>query len=210
MKTSLKRALFIAGTAGTTLSTAVILFLLVGWPVQGAIPKSASPASQAPPLNLTSGPAAAANPAAGLPLRLLIPKINVNAAIESVGLTKDRAVGVPKIYANTAWFNVGPRPGETGSAIINGHYGWIKGRPLVFNNLSKLRVGDKIYVKDKTGAMVVFVVRKLQTYSLKDDATEVFSANDSSAHLNLITCEGVWDKVSKSYSRRLVVFTDKI
>lgn len=177
--------------------------------MQGAIPKSAPSARPAPPLNLARGPAAAAKTAAGLPLRLLIPKINVNAAIESVGLTKDGAVGVPKVYANAAWFNVGPRPGEAGSAIIDGHYGWIKGRPLVFNNLSKLRPGDKVYVKDKTGAMVVFTVRALRSYGLNDSAPDVFAAPDGKAHLNLITCEGVWDKASKSYSKRLVVFTDK-
>jgi len=35
------------------------------------------------------------------------------------------------------------------------------------------------------------------------------ASSDAKAHLNLITCEGVWDKVSKSYSKRLVVFTDR-
>lgn len=176
--------------------------------MQGTIPKPAPSARPAPPLNLARGSAAAAT-APGLPLRLLIPKINVNAVIESAGLTKDGAVGVPKVYANTAWFNAGPRPGEAGSAIIDGHYGWIKGRPLVFNNLSKLRPGDKVYVKDKTGAMVVFVVRELRSYGLNEPAPDVFAAGGDKAHLNLITCEGVWDKATKTYSKRLVVFTDK-
>lgn len=35
-------------------------------------------------------------------------------------------------------------------------------------------------------------------------------ANASSiAKLNLINCEGAWDKISKSYSKWLVIFTDK-
>src|SRR3989344_2613905 len=34
-------------------------------------------------------------------------------------------------------------------------------------------------------------------------------APDGAAHLNLITCEGAWDKVSRTYSQRLVVFTDR-
>jgi len=36
---------------------------------------------------------------------------------------------------------------------------------------------------------------------------EPFS-NDGKAHLNLITCAGVWDEVEKSHSSRLVVFAD--
>jgi len=146
----------------------------------------------------------------GLPVRLKIPKIKLDARLESVGLTFDGAMEVPKGPSNAAWFNLGPRPGERGSAVIDGHFGrWKNGQPTVFNNLYKLRKGDKIYVKDKKGATVAFVVRELRSYGGSDDASDVFGSSDSRAHLNLITCEGVWDKVSKSYSKRLVVFTDR-
>lgn len=144
-----------------------------------------------------------------LPARLKIPKIRVDSLIENVGLTRNGEVGVPKGIANAGWFNAGPRPGEVGSAIIDGHYGWKYGRPALFNNLQKLRVGDKIYVKDKKNMSISFVVRALRSYGKNDDATAVFSANDGKSHLNLITCEGIWDKATKTYSKRLVVFTDK-
>jgi sortase (surface protein transpeptidase) len=32
-------------------------------------------------------------------------------------------VGVPVDQRNVAWFNLGPLPGENGSAVISGHYG---------------------------------------------------------------------------------------
>jgi len=145
-----------------------------------------------------------------LPVRLKIPKIKVDIALESVGLTSLGAVDVPKGLANAAWFNLGPRPGETGSAVITGHYGrWKNGALGVFNNLYKLRKGDKLYVKDKKGATNTFVVREFRTYGENDNATDVFISSDGQAHLNLITCEGTWDKVSQSYPKRLVVFTDK-
>ena len=57
--------------------------------------------------------------------------------------------------------------------------------------------------------MVVFVVREARSYGLNEPAPDVFAAGDDKAHLNLITCEGVWDKATKTYSGRLVVFTDK-
>lgn len=145
-----------------------------------------------------------------LPARLKIPKIKVDIALESVGLTSLGAVGVPKNLANAAWYNLGPRPGETGSAVISGHFGvWKNGTRGVFNNLYKLRKGDKLYVKDKKGATATFVVREFRTYGENEAAPDVFGSNDGQAHLNLITCGGVWDKVLKSYPKRLVVFTDK-
>ena len=58
----------------------------------------------------------------GIPTRLRIPKINVDTVVESVGLTLDDAMDVPKNYKHTAWYNGGPRPGQIGSAVINGHY----------------------------------------------------------------------------------------
>lgn len=147
----------------------------------------------------------------GIPLRLKIPKIKVDSTLESVGLTVKGEVGIPKGPISAAWFNLSPRPGNNGNAVITGHYGvWKGGLPTVFNNLYKLNKGDKIYVKDDKGATTTFVVRELRTYDLKTNASEVFISKDGKAHLNLITCEGIWNKKSKSYSQRLVVFTDKV
>lgn len=145
-----------------------------------------------------------------LPVRIKIPKIKVNAVIESTGLTTQGAVGIPTGPANTAWFNLSPLPGAIGSSIITGHYGyWKNNKPTVFNNLNKLRKGDKIYVENGNGEITVFVVRESKSYNPEAEATDVFFSNDGKAHLNLITCDGVWDKVTKNYSNRLVVFTDK-
>ena len=69
--------------------------------------------------------------------------------------------------------------------------------------------GDKIYIEDEKGKAITFVVREKRSYDPKADASEVFSSDDEASHLNLITCEGSWNKDSKSYPKRLVVFTDK-
>lgn len=144
-----------------------------------------------------------------LPVRLKIPAINVDAIILPVGLTLDGAMAAPEGPADVAWFNLGTRPGEIGSSVIDGHSGWKNGIPAVFDNLNKLGVGDKVLVMDERGVTFTFVVRKIRTYDPKADASDVFISNDGKAHLNLITCEGTWDEVTKSSSQRLIVFTDK-
>ena len=45
-------------------------------------------------------------------------------AVEDVGLTPGGAMDVPKGPSDVAWFDLGPRPGEVGSAVIAGHEGW--------------------------------------------------------------------------------------
>ncbi len=147
--------------------------------------------------------------ASGLPIHLKIPIINVDAPIGQVGLTREGDVDVPKGPTNAAWYNLGPRPGEIGSSVIVGHFGWKNNTPAVFDNLSKLKKGDKIYAEDDQGISTTFVVREIKTYDSKADASYVFNSSDNKSHLNLITCEGTWNKVSKDYPSRLVVFADK-
>ncbi|MDP3988772.1 MAG: class F sortase [bacterium] len=144
----------------------------------------------------------------GLPVRLTIPSIKVDAPVEYVGLTPEGAMDVPGERAHTAWFELGKRPGENGSAVIAGHYGW-KNSKAVFDDLYTLQKGDKIYVEDENGEVISFVVRESRSYDPEADASDVFGSLDGRSHLNLITCEGVWDSVSKTYSNRLVVFADK-
>ena len=117
---------------------------------------------------------------------------------------------MPKGPIDVAWFSLGPRPGDNGSAVITGHYGhWKNGGGSVFDDLNKLSPGDKIYVEDKKGATITFVVRELQTYGQNEFAPGVFNSGDGKAHLYLITCEGTWSSAQKTYSNRLVVFVDK-
>lgn len=146
----------------------------------------------------------------GLPINLIIPSINVSSTVEYVGLTPDGAMDVPKNQNNVAWLEIGTRPGENGTAVIDGHYGWKDKNPSVFDNLYKLRPGDEILIKDDKGEDIYFVVREMKRYSPGANAKAVFISDDNKSHLNLITCEGAWNKDSKSYSTRLVIFTDKV
>lgn len=145
----------------------------------------------------------------GLPMRLKIPSINVDTEVEYVGLGSDGAMGTPENAENVAWFEPGIRPGDIGSAVIAGHYGqWKNGEGSVFDDLSDLKEGDILYVEDEYGATTAFIVREKRKYDPNADAAEVFASDDGESHLNLITCEGVWDEVTQNYSERLVIFTD--
>ncbi len=192
-KTVIKWISFISGAVVFAFS--IIVILLPDEQVIGSVGSTAS-AEQA-----VSG--------VGLPIRLKIPKSNVDAAVEYVGLTPDGLMDAPKGPADVAWFRLGQRPGEIGTAVIAGHSGWKDGIPAAFDYLSALRKGDRIYVEDDKGTTIVFIVREIRTYDPNADASSVFGSSDGGAHLNLITCAGVWDNVSRTSSERLVVFAEK-
>jgi LPXTG-site transpeptidase (sortase) family protein len=145
----------------------------------------------------------------GLPVRLKIPVIGVDSAIEDALITPDGRMDVTAGTVNVAWFSLGPYPGQIGSAVIGGHFGLKNEVPFVFYNLDKLKTGDRIYVIDDRGDTLTFVVRSISSFDRNADATSVFTSQDGLAHLNLITCEGIWNQVNNSFPDRLVIFTDK-
>lgn len=140
----------------------------------------------------------------GLPARLEIPKLGINAHVIEMGLTANGNMDAPGNMQDVGWYKYGPRPGEVGSAVIDGHLGvGVRG---VFADLHKLEVGDKITVLDKIGQRISFVVRRIEIYDRLARPEEVFVSNDG-VHLNLITCSGPWNK-KYGTPDRLVVFTD--
>ena len=146
----------------------------------------------------------------GVPVRIMIPSIAVDAVIEKVNLATDGSMAVPKDPLDAAWYALGPRPGERGSAVIAGHVNWINDQTGVFADLHKVQLGDTILVRDDLGVTVSFVVRERRRYDAAADAKDIFSSDDGKAHLNIITCDGVWDKSTQQYSERLVVFADRV
>jgi len=201
-KIFLQRAIF--ALALTLLIAAVVFLLLVVFHVE--FQGNSTPQT----IHTNTTVIKNSEPVVELPSRLQIPVINVDVAIAYAGLTSDGAMDIKKNPEEVAWYDLGPRPGEIGNAVIAGHYGWTAtGEAAVFNNLHKLNKGDEISVIDDKGVNTTFVVRESRKYDPDADASSVFKSNDGKAHLNLITCDGVWENSKNTYSNRLVVFTDK-
>src|SRR5260221_1494026 len=58
-------------------------------------------------------------PLVGIPVEMRIPKLHMDAQIESVGLDSHQRMDVPKKVNDVAWYNLGSKPGEKGSAVID-------------------------------------------------------------------------------------------
>jgi len=142
-----------------------------------------------------------------LPKTLTIDSLKVKTNVEQVGLDKKGAMGTPKNEQQVGWYKFGPRPGDVGNAVIDGHTDTKTG-PAVFYQLHELKKGDKIKIKDESGRNLVFRVKKLVEYGHLDAPLEkIFGASDQ-RNLNLITCIGTYDENEGTYDNRLVVFTE--
>jgi len=143
----------------------------------------------------------------GVPETISIPKINVHADVESVGMDSQGRMDVPKNGEDTAWYSPGYKPGMRGSAVIDGHLDLVTGAPAVFWNLQELTPGDTISVTDNNGSKYTFAVDHLEKYPYNTFPMKEVFADSKTPMLNLITCNGVWDQASRNYSDRLVVYS---
>lgn len=145
----------------------------------------------------------------GLPQRLVIPKIGLNAPMLAQGLTATGNMDVPANNFQVGWLNEWPRPGMQGSSVLSGHWKWRGGRG-VFADLNKLVVGDLLTVIDDRGEEIRFkVVRTKLLDAFLEDTSEVFGKTDE-YRLNLITCAGAWLPERSTYALRLIVFAERI
>jgi LPXTG-site transpeptidase (sortase) family protein len=140
----------------------------------------------------------------GKPVRLVIPKINVDANIQEVGITQKGNMATPNNFVDAGWYKYGPIPGNQGSAVIAGHVDNGVALPAVFYNLKDLAAGDDIYITNENNELLHFTVTGSKTYNFNAKADEVFT-EDSGKLLKLITCSGVWVQKYRTHNKRLVV-----
>ncbi|MBX3016164.1 MAG: class F sortase [Caldilineaceae bacterium] len=183
--------LFVAGCQGTTLPAPQAL---------GMITNSLWLSSS---LRLSSR---AAETRIAPPARLQIPRIGLDAPIETVGQTPDGAMELPPNPDHVAWYQPGVAPGEQGNAVISGHLDDPYG-PAVFWRLHELTVGDQMMVVDTAGITRTFTVIGAESYPSDQAPLDQIFGFDLERDLNLITCDGSWDRRAKRYSERRVIYT---
>ncbi len=137
-------------------------------------------------------------------MRLIIPKIKVDAAVEALGITAKGNMAAPRNFFEVGWYKYGPMPGDTGSAVIAGHVNNGLAFPAVFGDLKNLKNGDDIYVEIKDGKRLHFSVVGQTVYDFNSAPSEVFNESDGK-YLKLITCTGNWLSALRTHDQRLVV-----
>jgi len=143
----------------------------------------------------------------GIPVTINIPSIHVHAHSEAVGLDQNNLMDVPVNTNDVAWYKLGPEPGEIGNAVIDGHVDTQTGAPAVFANLGEIKVGDTMTIIEQQQVTHTFMVTSVESLPAATFPTTRVFGTATEAHLNLITCDGIWDKKASNYSKRLVVFS---
>lgn len=141
----------------------------------------------------------------GLPTRLQIPKIQVDAYVQQVGITENGNMATPHNFVDVGWYKYGTTPGLLGSAVIAGHVDNGLSLPGIFKKLDQLKEGDDIYVLTDKGNKLHFVVTNTDIYGYKTAPVDLIFNQTGEKRLRLITCTGTWIPTEKTNDKRLVV-----
>ena len=143
------------------------------------------------------------------PVHLLISAIHVDTAIEPVGVLSTGNLDTPQNnpWEDAGWYKDGPRPGEQGSAVLDGHLNRPGGAPAVFWYLSALKIGDAVVVTTSEGKTLHYRVTGTTRYAPQQAPLQDIFGNTQGYHLNLITCAGYWIPTEQQTSLRMVVYT---
>jgi sortase A len=164
--------------------------------------------------SLTLEEALAQDEITGFPLRLVIPAIDLDAPVESIGVEPIVQNGqtyyqwlVPAGFM-AGWHENSARLGQPGNTVLNGHHN-VHGE--VFKDLVELEEGDELIMYDDEEQAYTYIVTTKEIFPERGQPLEVrlenaqWIAPTEDERITLVTC---WPYTDNSH--RLVVVAEPI
>lgn len=179
---------------------------------EGSSPFSVGVAPGASDTDMGAPPAAASPPPIdpdGVPSRLVIESIGVDAPVVALGLDLEGIPQVPIEGPLVAWYHFSSLPVDRGNAVFSGHVEWGSAE-AAFERLHEIEVGDRVSVTVGDGRVLQYDVVVLFEIDPTDpDALGLMRQTPGNV-ITLITCGGTWVPDEEQffggdYSQRLVV-----
>ncbi len=143
------------------------------------------------------------------PVGLRIDDLGIDtASVLAVGVEDNGDMEVPPAD-RVGWYQFGPSPGQTGSAVLAAHIAF-DGQDGVFRHLDQLPIGAEMSVTYDDGSERRFVASDKQQYDKVDLPRDDIFARDGESQLVLITCGGNFNRDLRSYDDNVVVYADPL
>ncbi len=149
---------------------------------------------------------AGAGPAPGhRPVSVRIPALAVAARVVPTGLDAGGTLQLPPDPGVIAWYDGGPTPGGSGSAVLAGHVDYDGTEGALFR-LARLATRSVIEVTFADGTTRTFRASSPPTRLPKTDlAARGLFRRGGAPTLTLVTCGGAFDPVTRTYADNVVV-----
>ena len=148
-----------------------------------------------------SGPDPADFPQGVVPIRLVIPRIELDAPVVATAMTSDRIQG-PPVAGDVAWLDQTRRPGEIGPAVLGG-VTRLGDQTGAYAALDRLRPGDEFVIVGEEGDLLAFRVADAWSQPVAD-RSEIFRAGGSEPEVRLVAWSADGTGADEDYVVRAV------
>lgn len=140
------------------------------------------------------------------PKSLRIPFLGIDAPIAAIGLDRDRQLETPPVNEPrlVGWYEGGPAPGESGTAIAVGHRDTMTG-PGVFAALAQVKPCKLVEVERADGRTAVYTVDRMKVFDKAGFPDKEVYAPAGRPELRILTCGGFYSRRT-GYTSNVVVF----
>ncbi|MEU7060803.1 class F sortase [Streptomyces sp. NPDC046197] len=140
------------------------------------------------------------------PVSLRIPSLGVDAPVVGVRLDGSHQLQTPPVDKPklVGWYEGGPTPGESGTAVAVGHRDTRTGA-AVFAALGQVAPGSRIEARRTDGRTAVYTVDKVRVFDKARFPDKEVYGPSRRPELRVITCGGLFNHRT-GYSSNIVVF----
>ena len=140
------------------------------------------------------------------PVRIVIPRLGVDAPVDPVGVYEDGSVEIPEDVARVGWYRFGSDPAAGGgSTVIVGHRDGFDQGAGAFYAISALGPGDTVELRLSDGSS-----RWYEVVAREAVAKELLPSDDifdegGPERLTLVSCIGYFDRDDGGYQENVIV-----
>lgn len=204
-------------TAGVLGALAVVLALTSCSTPPSAAPEPASPsptaaarpapAADVPIVSATPPPPRTPTP----PVRLVAPSVDVDVAVQPVGVEPSGFMEIPADPAIGGWYRFGSDPASTeGNVVIAAHVDSRVYSIGPFSRLRDLAEGAVVEVVDTSGRVHKYEVASVRNIPKRELPVAKLFAREGSQKLVLITCGGGIDPTTGLYADNVVAIATPV
>ncbi|MEU6260096.1 class F sortase [Streptomyces sp. NPDC047043] len=137
---------------------------------------------------------------------LRVPSLGIDAPVVGLKVGADHQLGTPPVdKANlVGWYQDGPSPGETGTAVAVGHRDTRTGA-AVFAALAQIPRDSRIEVRRADGRAAVYTVDRVRVFDKARFPDKEVYGPSRRPELRMITCGGLFNRRT-GYTSNVVVF----
>ncbi|WP_246281007.1 class F sortase [Cellulomonas humilata] len=163
---------------------------------------------QVPVVDAALGAPVAATPP---PVRLVVPDVGIDMAVDPVGVRDDGEMEIPEDADRAGWYRFGPAPADpTGATVVAAHVDSVQTGIGQFARLLEVAVGAGITVTSADGGVREYRVVGVERIAKEGAPVDQWFDRSGAPRLVLVTCGGTFRRDIGHYTDNVVVTAEPI